>query len=96
MKEYKFLKAARITFKVLAWLVLVLGVVVGIIVLVTAGNIPTGAITPQGTPIPPTPKAAGLVFMIMGALYFLVLYTISEIISILLDLKGVCKPSTTV
>lgn len=94
MKEYKFLKAARTIFKVLAWLVLSLGVIVGIIVLITGGNIPTGAITPQGTPVPPTPKAAGLIFMVMGALYFLVLYTLSEMISILLDIKGTCKPTT--
>ena len=91
MKEYKFLKTARTIFKVLAWLVLGLGVIVGIIVLVTGGAI-TGAITPQGTPIPATPKAAGLVFMIMGALYFLILMTISEVIGILLDIKGSKSP----
>jgi|GEM_PF-722750 len=95
MKEYKFLKVARTIFKILAWLVLSLGIIVGIIVLITGSNIPTGAITPQGTPVPPTPKAAGLIFMVMGTLYFLVLYTISEIISLLLDFKSTCKPITT-
>ena len=95
MKEDKFLKTARTIFKVLAWLVLSLGIIVGAIVLVTGGNVPTGAITPQGTPIPATPKAAGLVFMIMGALYFLILYTMSEVIGILLDLKECCKPSAS-
>ena len=94
MKEYKFLKLSSTIFKVLAWLVLSLGIIVGLIVLITGGNIPTGAITPQGVSIPPTPKAAGLVFMIMGTLYYLILYTISEIINILLDIKGTCKPST--
>ncbi len=95
MKEYKFLKIARSIFKILAWLVLSLGIIVGIIVLITGGNVPTGTITPEGTQIPPTPKAAGLVFMIMGALYFLILYTLSEVIGILLDIKETCKPSGT-
>ncbi len=93
MKEYKFLKVARTIFKVLAWLVLGLGIIVGIIVLITGGAMPTGALTPQGTPIPQTPKAAGLIFMIMGALYFLILYTFSEVIAILLEIKETCKPS---
>ncbi len=93
MKEYKFLKVARTIFKVLAWLVLGLGIIVGIIVLITGGAIPTGALTPQGTPIPSTPKAAGLIFMVMGALYFLILYAISEIIGLLLEIKETCKPS---
>ncbi len=85
MKEYKFLKASRVIFKVLGWVALALGVITGIIVLVTGGGAPT--MTPQGVEIPPTPKTAGLIFMVMGAFYFLILYTISEIISILLDIK---------
>lgn len=93
MKEYRFLKVARTIFKVLAWLVLVLGILVGIIVLITGGAVPTDALTPQGIPIPQTPKAAGLIFMVMGALYFLILYTISEIIGLLLEIKETCKPS---
>ena len=93
MKEYKFLKAARITFKILSWVILALAVVVGMIVLVTGGgNVPT--VTPQGIATPPTPRAAGLVFMLMGAFYFLILYTISEVIGILLDMKDNCsKPA---
>jgi predicted secreted protein len=93
MQEYKFLRIARVIFKVLSWVVLGLGIVVGIIVLVTGGNVPTGAVTPQGTPIPQTPRAAGVVFMIMGALYFVAFYTLSEIIGILLDIRTTCKPS---
>jgi hypothetical protein len=89
MKEYKFLKAARIIFKVLSWVVLGLGVVVGIIVLVTGGGAPM--LTPETQVVEATPKAAGLVFMLMGGFYFLILYTISEIINILLDLKGCCN-----
>lgn len=93
MKEYKFLKIARGVFKVLAWLALGLGILVGIIILVTGAALPTGAIGPQGAPIQAPPRAAGAVLMLMGVLYFVVLYTISEIIGILLDIKGACKPS---
>jgi hypothetical protein len=86
MKEYKFLKSARIIFKALSWIVLVLGIVAGGIVLVTGGNAPV--ITPDAEVIEATPRSAGVVFMLMGGIYFLILYTISEIISILLDLKA--------
>jgi len=89
MKEYKFLKIARMIFKVLGWLVLALGIVTGAIVLITGGGAPT--ITPQGIEIPATPRVAGLIFMVMGAFYFFILYTISEIINILLDMKGCCN-----
>jgi len=89
MKEYKFLKSARMVFKILGWVALGLGVVTGAIVLVTGGGAPT--ITPQGIEIPATPRMAGLIFMVMGAFYFLILYTISEVINILLDLKGCCN-----
>lgn len=89
MNEYKFLKVARTIFKVLGWIVLGLGIVTGAIVLITGGGAPT--ITPQGVEIPATPRVAGLIFMVMGAFYFLILFTISEIISILLDLKGCCN-----
>jgi hypothetical protein len=92
MKEYKFLKAARIIFKVLSWVVLGLGVVAGAAVLITGGGAPV--LTPDAEVIEATPRAAGFVFMLMGALYFIILYTISEIICILLDLKGSCNKSS--
>ena len=92
MKEYTFLKTARIIFKVLSWVVLGLGIVVGAIVLITGGGAPT--LTPDAEIIEATPRAAGLMFMLMGGIYFLILYTISEIINILLDLKGCCNKQT--
>jgi hypothetical protein len=92
MKEYKFLKSARVIFKVLSWIVLGLGIVVGIIVLITGGGAPV--LTPDAEVIEATPRAAGLVFMLMGAFYFLILYTISEFINILLDIKGSCSKPT--
>ncbi len=89
MKEYKFLKIARIIFMVLGWVVLGIGIVTGAIVFITGGGAPV--VTPQGVEIPSTPRAVGLLFMLMGAFYFLIMYTISEIINILLDLKGCCN-----
>lgn len=88
MKEYKLLKVSRTIFKILAWVILVLGVVVGVIVLIAGGGAIPAAV-PGGVPAP-APRAAGLVFMIMGAFYFFILYTISEIIGILLDIKASC------
>lgn len=91
MKEYKFLKVARNIFKVLAWVVLALGIIVGIVVIVTGASTIT-PVPPGG--VPPTPKAAGVIFMIMGAFYFLILYTIAEIIGILLDINTSCSKPT--
>jgi TRAP-type mannitol/chloroaromatic compound transport system permease small subunit len=92
MKEYRFLKISRLIFKILSWLVLGMGIVFGIVVFVTGGGTPT--VTADAQVIEATPKAAGFIIMIMGGFYFLILYTISEIINILLDLKSVCNKTT--
>ena len=84
MKEYKFLKIARIIFKILAWVVLGLSVITGLIVLITGAP----AVTPPGAEAVPQARAAGLIFILMGGFYFLLLFTISEIIGLLLDMKG--------
>lgn len=95
MKSYGFLKAAKLIFKILAWFALGLGVIVGVIILVRGGG---PAVT--GVPgVPPAPevasvtRAAGLVFLFIGGIYFLILFTISEIIGILLDIKADTKKS---
>ncbi len=80
-KEYGFLRAARVIFKVLAWVVLAMFVLVGF---VTVG-IKETALVPE-VPIPP--KITSVMYLVMGGLYWLVSYTISEIIGILLDIKG--------
>ncbi len=80
-KEYGFLRAARVIFKVLAWVVLAMFVLVGF---VTVGVKET-ALAPE-VPIPP--KITSVMYLVMGGLYWLVSYTISEIIGILLDIKG--------
>lgn len=86
MKKYKFLKTACVIFKVLSWLVLSIMMIVGLMVLITGAPI----VPPGAEQAIPAPRAAGVVFMITGIFYFLLLYTISEIIALLLDIKGVC------
>ncbi len=80
-KEYGFLRAARVIFKVLAWVVLAMFVLVGFVTL----GVKETALAPE-VPIPP--KITSVMYLVMGGLYWLVSYTISEIIGILLDIKG--------
>jgi len=80
-KEYRFLEAARVIFKVLAWAALAIFVLVGF---VTSG-IKETALAPE---VPVPPKITSVMYLVMGGLYWLVSYTISEIIGILLDIKG--------
>lgn len=62
-KEIKFIGISAVIFKVLAWISAAFFVVVSIIVLLGAGG--------------DTPRVAGLVFLIGGGIYFLVLFTIA-------------------
>lgn len=80
-KEYGFLRAARIIFKVLAWVALGVFVLVGF----ATSGVKETALAPE-VPIPP--KITSVMYLVMGGLYWLVSYTISEIIGILLDIKG--------
>ncbi|MDD5504812.1 MAG: hypothetical protein WC300_06455 [Candidatus Omnitrophota bacterium] len=84
MQEYRFLSSARLVFKILSWLSLGIGIVSCIITLISGSN--AQAVQALET----APRAAGFVFLIMGCIYFLVLYTISEMIRILLDIKKSC------
>ena len=70
----KFLRVASIIFKVLAWVSVVFFVVVTLIVLVN----------PEGTG---TPRVASIVFLLGGALYFLFLFTMAEIIKVLVSIS---------
>ena len=96
MKTYGFLKAAKVIFMVLAWLALALGVIVGLIILITGGGpvlAPTAGTVPGAPTAAPVTRAAGVVFLIIGGIYFLILFTVSEIIGLLLDIKADCKKS---
>jgi len=85
-KEYGFLRAARVIFKVLAWVALATFVLVGFV----ASGIKETALAPEA-PIPP--KINSVMYLLMGGLYWLVSYTISEIIGLLLDIKGSSEKS---
>ncbi|MBU1086645.1 MAG: hypothetical protein KKD05_03915 [Candidatus Omnitrophica bacterium] len=68
-KEVKFISIASLIFKILAWISAAFFVIVSIIVLLGAGG--------------DTPRIAGLVFLIGGGIYFLVLFTISVVINLI-------------
>ncbi|NQT95575.1 MAG: hypothetical protein HQ572_03910 [Candidatus Omnitrophica bacterium] len=92
MKEYKFLKTARIVFFVLAWVVLAIGIIGGIGIFVTGGASPIT--TPAGTTVQSVPKALGIIPIIQGGMGFFIFYTISQIIKALLEIKDCCaKPA---
>ncbi|MFA5370139.1 MAG: hypothetical protein WC300_05440 [Candidatus Omnitrophota bacterium] len=84
MQGYRFLGSARLIFKILSWLSLGIGIVSCVITLIA------GPSAQAVQALEAAPKAAGFVFLIMGCIYFLILHTISEIIRILLDIKGSC------
>lgn len=80
-KNYAFLRAARTIFKVLAWGVLALSVMAGIVTLTAKG--PLGG--PEASAIP---KAIAVVYILYGGFFWLISYTISEIIGLLLDIRA--------
>jgi len=89
MKEYKFLKVARMVFKILAWVGLVFSLIVGIMVLFAPANIPTAQGTVEMTI--GMKMVAMITYFIMGGINFFIFCTISSIIGMLFDLKACCK-----
>ena len=67
-KGIKFLSVAALIFKILAWISAVFFIVVSFIVLLGAGG--------------DTPRAASIIFLLGGGIYFLVLYTAAELIKL--------------
>lgn len=72
--NYPALRIGRITFKVLSWISAVLGLVVSVALFAGAG----------GTEVP---RLAGLVWILIGALYFLIFYVMAEAIQLLLEMR---------
>lgn len=72
-KKYGFLRLSSTVFKILAWVVAILGALAFIVILVSGGT-------------PGAPRITSVFALILGAIYFLILYTISEAIKLLLDL----------
>ncbi|MDP6685882.1 MAG: hypothetical protein QGI05_02905 [Candidatus Omnitrophota bacterium] len=73
--RYKFLGLASKIFKVLAWISLAVGVVSALIIFIGGGT-------------PEAPRSTGLVGLLLGAVYFFVSFTASEVIALLLDLRS--------
>lgn len=81
-KVRSFLKIASVTFKVLSWISAAFFLVVALIVLFGAGGADT-------------PRAASLIFLIGGAIYFLILFTIAEGIGLLVNMSTQLDELTT-
>jgi hypothetical protein len=73
-KKFKLLRTFGVVFKVLAWAALVIGAIGTVGVLVTGGT-------------PETPRAMSIVILIVGALYFVIFYTIGEVVKLLLAIE---------
>ena len=68
----KFLNVSSLIFKILAWISAVFFIIVSLIVLFGAGG--------------DTPRVAGLIFLLGGAIYFLVLFTAAELIKLVISI----------
>lgn len=76
-KKYKFLEVGSKIFQVLAWLSLVVGTVAGIVIFVGGGT-------------PEAPRPMGFVGIALGIVYFFIFYVASEMIALLLEIRGKC------
>lgn len=79
--NYYFLRAAKAIFKMLAWLILLLCVVAGLVVLTVKRPF-------VGLEVPTIPRVLGVAYILTGCLFWLICNTISELIRILLDIRG--------
>ena len=73
--EYKFLNIGVVAFKVLAWISVAVGVVSSLIIFIGGGT-------------PEAPRVTGFIGLLLSAVYFFVLMTISEVIALLLELRS--------
>ena len=73
--RFKLLKIFGLLFKVMGWAALVVGIVGAVGVLVGGGA-------------PQTPRAVSLAVFLSSALYFILFYTLGEIIRLLLAIEA--------
>ncbi len=73
-EKYKALELLRKTFKVLAFVAGGLGLIFFVIILIAGGT-------------PETPRATSLLALALGVIYFLLLYTISEVLLLFSDIE---------
>ena len=81
MDRYKFLNVGSVIFKVLAWAAVIVGVISAVVIFIGGG-------TPQA------PRLTGFVGLLLGAVYFFVFYTASEVIKLLLDIVAKINKGT--
>ena len=77
--KYGFLKVSATVFRILAWVVVILGALAFIVILVGGGT-------------PEAPRFTSVLALLLGAIYFFIFYTASEIIKLLLELASVKQP----
>ncbi len=78
MDDYRFLRVSVKIFNVLAWLSVVFGIAITVILVL-------------GGKGPDAPRAAGLVGILLGAVYFLMFKTVSAVIRLLLEIASKVK-----
>ena len=76
---YRFLRMSGRIFKILGWVSLVVGAIATIVIVIGGGG-------------PDAPRAAGVIGILVGAVYFLIFKTIGEMIQLLLDIESRMKP----
>ena len=74
--EFWALQVGKVAFKVLAWISAVLGLVIAVAVLAGAGG-------------PEASRLVGLVWIVVGALYFLIFYVMGQGIQLLLEIREI-------
>ena len=77
--NYRFLRTSGRIFDILGWVSLVVGAVVTVVILIGGGG-------------PDSPRAAGIIGILLGGIYFLIFKTISGVIRLLLDIESRMKP----
>lgn len=73
-KRFGLLRTFGLVFKILAWASLVIGAIGAVGILVTGGT-------------PETPRAVSLVILLVSAIYFVIFYTVGEVIKLLLTIE---------
>jgi len=74
-KSCKFLSTAAVIFKVFGWISVAIGVISAIVIFVGGGT-------------PEAPRATGFVGLLLGFVYLFICFVVSEVISLLLDIRS--------
>lgn len=74
-RSHKFLSVSCTIFKVLAWVSVALGVISAIVIFIGGGT-------------PDAPRSTGFVGLLLGAVYFFIFFTASEVIAVLLEIRN--------